>query len=207
MKTRMLATTILLVLFAASQAQAYAESPTQVLKRTHRRINQLLARTVKAGTPAEKTLKDQIKKQINTFLDFTELARRALARHWEARTEAERKEFVSILQDLIERSYTKQLRSNLAYKLEYGKESQEGDTASVVTTVKVVKNKRTTAIVIEYKMRKAGGGWMVYDVVTDDVSIVRNYRSQFNRIIRRESYEALVKKMRDKLQETSQSGG
>ena len=52
-------------------------------------------------------------------------------------------------------------------------------------------------------MRKANGGWMVYDVVTDDVSIVRNYRSQFNRIIRRKSYKALVKKMRDKLQEQS----
>ena len=66
--------------------------------------------------------------------------------------------------------------------------------------IKVKKDGRTSEIVIEYKMRRAKGRWVVYDVITDDVSIVRNYRSQFNRIIRRDSYEVLVKKMRRKLE-------
>jgi len=194
----MLSLALLLLVVGGGQAQAYAESPTDAIKRTNRRINQLLSRKAPAGAAADK-LKDQIKQEVSSFLDFTELARLALSRHWEARTEAQRKEFVQILQDLIERNYIKQLRANMGYTIQYGKESRDGETASVATTVKVVNSKRTTELTIEYKMRRVGKRWMVYDVVTDDVSIVRNYRSQFNRIIRRESYEALVKKMREKL--------
>jgi phospholipid transport system substrate-binding protein len=201
--TRMLSFGLLALLLFAGRAQAYAESPTQAIKRTHARINRLLSKKTRPGTPADKRVKEQVTQQVNAFLDFEELARRALGRHWAARTEAERKEFVGILRELIERNYVKQLRTNLGYKIEYRKESTEGDKAKVLTAVKVKKNRRTTEIIIEYKMRKANSGWMVYDVVTDEVSIVRNYRSQFNRIIRKESYEALVKKMRDKLAEKS----
>lgn len=203
MRLRMLSVTALLLLWGTGQASAYAESPTSAIKRTHSRINKLLGKKTKKGTPADERVKQQVKKEVNAFLDFNELARRALGRHWEARTENERTEFVDILKQLIERSYVKQLRSNLGYTIEYRKEALDGKTASVVTAVKVKKNRRTTEIVIEYKMRKTSGGWMVYDVVTDEVSIVRNYRSSFNRIIRKESYEALVKKMRKKLEEQS----
>jgi len=203
MKARTLGLTLLLLLVSVGRVDALAETPTQAIKRAHARINKLLAQKTKPGSPADTRVKQQVTREVNTFLDFTELARRALGRHWEARTEDERKEFVDILKALIERSYVKQLRTNLGYKIEYRKESTKGDSAEVVTAVKVKKNRRTTEIVIEYKMQRAGAKWMVYDVVTDDVSIVRNYRSQFNRIIRKESYEALVKKMREKLQEKS----
>ena len=182
---------------------AYAEGPTQAIQRTHGRINRLLSKRVRTGSAEDKRIREQVKREVNAFLDFEELAKLALGRHWTARTAKEQKEFVDILRQVIERSYVKQLRSNQDYKLEYRKESLQGKTASVLTAVKVVKNRRTTEILIEYKLRRTPSGWMVYDVITDDVSIVKNYRSSFNRIIRKESYDALVKKMRDKLQETS----
>lgn len=204
---KMLRTVFLVVMLilplAAGQAAAYAESPTQAIKRTHSSINRLLRKKVKAGSTQDKQVKDKVKKVVNTFLDFEELAKRSLGKHWDVRTEQEQAEFVSVLKDLIERNYIKQLRSNLGYKLEYRDESVDGQSAKVVTVVKVVKKGRTTEITIEYKMRKVSGGWMVFDVITDDVSIVRNYRSQFNRIIKRDSYEVLIKKMRNKLKETT----
>jgi phospholipid transport system substrate-binding protein len=182
--------------------RSFAESPIQVLKRTNEKVVKLLEKKTKPGSAEEKRVKEETKKLVNSFLDYHELAKRALAKHWEKRTEKERAEFVSLLRDLIERNYVKQLKSNLGYKIDYRKETVDGDEAKVETVVKVEKKGKVTEIAIEYEMRKTASGWMVYDVVTDEVSIVKNYRSQFNRIIKRESYEALVKKMRKKIEET-----
>jgi phospholipid transport system substrate-binding protein len=192
---------LLVGLLCATSSVAFAETPIQVLRRTQDKITKLLSRKVAAGSAEEKRVKREVKKVVNTLLDFRELAKLSLGKHWEQRTEEERVEFAGVLQDLIEKNYVKQLKSNLGYQLEYRKEKVSGDTATVATAVTVRKNGRVTEILIDYKLRKAPGGWMVYDVVTDEVSIVSNYRSQFNRIIRKESYEALVKKMRRKLEE------
>jgi phospholipid transport system substrate-binding protein len=184
-------------------APARAETPKQTLQRINAKINKLLRQKPAKGSAAEKKMKAEVKKTVNALLDFNELARLSLNKHWKDRSEKEHTEFVSILQDLIERNYVKQLRSNLDYKLAYRSENVEGDQAHVDTVVSVEKKGRVTEVQIGYKMRKSAKGWMVWDVITDEVSIVSNYRSQFNRIIRKESYDALVKKMKRKLEETS----
>ena len=201
MQLRSISLAIAILLLTTGQANALAQSPKRAIQQSHNRINSLLNKKQKSGSKAEKNLKVRIKKEVNSFLDYAELAKRSLGRHWAACTDAERTEFVDILQQLIERNYTKQLRSNLGYKISYESEKIEGDDAQVKTVIVVKKNRRKTEITIDYKLRKAKNRWMVYDVITDDVSIVRNYRSQFNRIIRRDSYEVLVKKMRSKLDE------
>jgi phospholipid transport system substrate-binding protein len=193
--------TLLILLIGAGKASAFAESPKQALRRTQTKINRLLQVKAKKGSAKDKKVRAKLTKAINSFLDFSELARRSLSKHWDKRSEQERTEFTDILRELIERNYVKQLRGNLGYKLQYGDQAVKGDKASVSTTVKVVKDRRTTEVVIEYRMTKTPSGWMVYDVITDEVSIVRNYRSQFNRIIRRKSYDHLVKKMRRKIKE------
>lgn len=199
-KGTVIVATLFLSMLAADTVSAYADrSPTKSIKNTNKTINALLRKRASEGSAAAKRIKDRLKKAVNNFLDFEELSRRALGKHWEKRTPEERAEFVQILSDLIHRNYLKQLRDNLDYKLEYGEESVNGTTARVVTTVKVTKDGRTEEVEIEYRMHKTKTGWRVIDVITDEVSIVRNYRSQFNRIIRRDSYEALVKKMRNKL--------
>src|SRR5207249_1336631 len=112
-------------------------------------------------------------------------------------------EFVTTLRELIERNYVKQLRTNLDYQVQYKGEQLDGDDATVTTVVKVRSQGKNTDAEILYKMRKAppGGVWRVWDVVTDEVSLVRNYRTQFNKIITEQSYEALIKKMKSKLAE------
>ncbi|MCC6749502.1 MAG: ABC transporter substrate-binding protein [Deltaproteobacteria bacterium] len=182
------------------RALALADGPTQALRRTNTQISALLRKKVRGGSEQEKQVKRKLKETVNSFLDFEELARLALGRHWEGRTPKQRAEFVGILRELIERSYLKQIRGNLDYKLDYRGEQITGDSAHVHTVAKVVKDGRAEEVSIDYKMRRVQGTWLVFDVVTDDVSIVRNYKSQFNRIIVRESYDALVKKMRRKLE-------
>lgn len=194
----------LLVLITGSAFPSYAaEKPDQVIKRHQMRIDKLLGRKVKPGSEDEKRIKAEMKTVVNDLLDYRELAKQALGKHWQKRTEKDREEFVNILRELIEHNYVKQLKTNLGYHIEYRPTKITGDTALVFTVIQVKKNGRTTALSIDYKMRKGNQGWKVYDVITDEVSLVNNYRSQFNRIINRESYEALVKKMRRKLEEIS----
>ncbi len=97
---------LLLSLLGGRSTPALAESPTQTLKRVNKQeINRLLVQKLKPGSAAEKKTKEEVKKAVNSLLDFDELARLSLAKHWKSRTEKERTEFVRILKDLIERNY------------------------------------------------------------------------------------------------------
>ena len=183
---------------APAQARALA-GPTQAIKRTNQRINKLLKVPAPKGTSKALQVDQKLTRTIGEFLDFEELSKRSLGRHWAKRSAAERKAFTAILRQLIEHNYLKQMRSNLKYSVEYRKEERSGETARVVTAFTVTNDGRRQEVLVEYKMHRVKGGWMVYDVLTDDSSIVLNYRSQFNRIIKRKSYEALVEKMQKKL--------
>jgi phospholipid transport system substrate-binding protein len=197
---------VALIAIWSAPASAAAKGPIKSLKRTNTQINKLLkVKTVK-GSAKEKRIKGELTTAVNRFLDFRELARRSLAKHWKARTEAERTEFVDVLRQLIEHNYLSQMRSNLDYNVEYRSEKVKGDKARVTTVIKVVKNKRPEEVIVKYKMRRKNEAWVVYDVITDDVSIVRNYRRTFNRIIKKKSYQALVKKMRKKLAKLQKKG-
>jgi phospholipid transport system substrate-binding protein len=189
--------TLLLLVISTNRAEALAQSPMTAIKRTNARIDKLLAK--------KKTAKvdQKLKREVNQFLDFRELARRSLGKHWKKRSADERKEFVAILRQLIEHNYLKQARKNTGQNVDYRSEKIRGKKAKVVTAIKVKKKRRMQEVLVVYKLRKRDGRWVVYDVVTDDVSIVRNYRSQFNRIIKKKSYEHLVKKMRKKLKKIS----
>ena len=188
--------TLVIAVVGPAQASAFAEGPISAIRRTNTTLNKLLRK--ETAKPASKRIQKRLKATVGAFLDFEELARRALGKHWEKRTASERAEFVSVLANLIENNYVKQMRGNLDYKLKYNGERVKGSQARVETSVIVEKDGRVQEVEISYKMRKTRRGWMVYDVITDDVSVVRNYRSQFNRIIRRNSYEHLLKKMRSK---------
>ena len=186
-------------LTAAPASALAGGAATSTIRRANKSIFSLLKKKVPKGSSAEKAVQGRLSKTLTAFIDFHALAERSLGKHWESRTPAEREEFVTILRDLIERNYLKTLRDNLGYRLEYRDEKVAGDKARVRTVVKVTSNGRTEEVNIDYDMQRGKDGWRVIDVITDEVSIVRNYRSQFNRIIRKNSYEMLVKKMRDKL--------
>ena len=130
--------------------------------------------------------------------DFNEISRRSLGRHWQARTPAERAEFVRLFADLLERAYVGKLELYSGEKIEYVGEVPDGD----VTTVKTrIITKQGTAIPVDYRMFQENGQWRAYDALIEGVSLVGNYRTQFNTVIQRSSYEGLVKALRAKAEE------
>jgi phospholipid transport system substrate-binding protein len=139
-----------------------------------------------------------VRKIANDIFDFSETARRSLGRHWQGRTQAERDEFVQLFSDLLERSYIGKIETYGGEKIAYNGDSVEGDQAKVQTKLVA---KGGGEIPIEYRMHKVGDRWLVYDVVIEGVSLVANYRTQFNKIIQTSSFKELMNKMKNKQQE------
>ena len=186
----------------AAKYSAPAAGPMATLKQKNGEVDKLLRLKVDKGSPAEKKQKEDIKQLAAGLLDYDELSQRALAAHWDKLTPAQRTDFVATLKELIERNYVKQLRSNLDYQVQYKNEENGGAEATVTTVVKVKSPGKSTDAEIIYKMKKKDpDGWRVWDVVTDEVSLVRGYRTQFNKIITEQSYDALIKKMKSKLKD------
>ncbi len=199
---RTLAVALMASLGVVSVARAAVPlGPMATLKQKNGDVDKLLRQKVDKGTPAEQKQKDEIKRLAATLLDYDELAQKSLAAHWEKLTSPQRSEFVTTLKELIERNYVKQLRTNLDYQVQYKNEENEGDQATVATIVKVRSAGKNTDAEIIYKMKKASDGWRVWDVITDEISLVKNYRTQFNKIITEQSYDALIKKMKSKLKD------
>ena len=125
--------------------------------------------------------------------DVQETARRALGRHWQARTPEERREFVGLFTDLLERTYISRIETYSGERVVYAGDTVEGTEATVRTRLVTRDGKE---VPIDYRMRRAGERWLVYDVVIEGVSLVANYRSQFNRIIQTSSYQELLSRLR-----------
>jgi phospholipid transport system substrate-binding protein len=146
-----------------------------------------------SGKAAER--RAAVRKIANETFDFQEMARRALARHWQPRTSAEREEFVKLFADLLERAYVSRIENYEGEKIAYNGDTIDGDAALVKT--KIV-TKQGTDIPVDYRMLKRSERWLVYDVVIEGVSLINNYRTQFNKIIQTSSYQALVDRMKNK---------
>ncbi len=127
------------------------------------------------------------------LFDVPEMARRALARHWAERSAPERGEFVRRFADLLERAYVEQIEHSAGGRFVYVSESIDGDYAAVSS--KIVSAGRA-AIPVEYRLARTGLRWAVYDLSIEGVSVVSSYRSEFDRIIRTESFLNLLRKMR-----------
>jgi phospholipid transport system substrate-binding protein len=150
----------------------------------------------KKGKEAER--RAALRKTISARFDFEEMAKRSLATHWRVRTPEEKKEFVALYTDLLERSYVNKIESYEDETIVYTDETLDGEYALVKT--KIV-TKRNTQIPIDYRLKKENSQWYAYDVIIEGVSLVNNYRTQFNNIIRQNSYEALIKRMKSKREE------
>ncbi|MBI3077982.1 MAG: ABC transporter substrate-binding protein [Deltaproteobacteria bacterium] len=187
----------LLVAIALGPAQlATAGEPTDQLRETVDKVLQILRDPAPKGEAKAQERRARLKTVLKARLDFTEMARRALAVHWARRSAQERKEFVELFTDLLDHAYTSRLEGYTEEKILYTAEKVEENFAEVQT--KVV-TKRGTQIPIEYRAKKADSQWLVYDVVIEGVSLVNNYRTQFNKIIRNQGYTELVRKMEAKL--------
>ncbi len=179
--------------------------PTTEVKSTIEAILDTL-RDKNLSRPAKKEdRRNKIRTLIKERFDFDEMAQRALATHWEKRTPAEKKEFTSIFSELLEASYIGKIEAYTDEKITYDKElvRDDGKFGAVNTTI-VTKN---VNIPIDYKVMLKGNKWLVYDVSIEGVSLISTYRTQYNKIIVKESYTKLVEKMKSKLDEVNDLSG
>ena len=178
---------------------AWAGVPTDQLRGRIDRVLQVLEDPAlkQDGRVAER--RAAIRTMAHEIFDFRELAQRALARHWQARTPAERDEFVHLFADLLERSYIGKIETySGGDRVQYLSETADGDQATVRTRIVA---KSGAEIPVDYRLHRVGDRWLVYDVAIEGVSLVANYRAQFNRIIQTSSFRGLVEKLSAKKDE------
>jgi phospholipid transport system substrate-binding protein len=136
-----------------------------------------------------------IRRLANEIFDFSETARRSLGQHWQARTPAEREQFVRLNADLLERSYIGKIELYSGERILFVGDTIERDQATVRTRLQT---KAGTEIPVDYRMHRVGDRWLTYDVAIEGVSMVANYRAQFNKIIQASGYASLVSKLTEK---------
>jgi phospholipid transport system substrate-binding protein len=141
-----------------------------------------------------------LRETINERFNYRQMVMRSLAKNWDARSDQERQEFIALFKSLLENSYANKLEAYQEEKINYIDETIKGKYALVKTEVV----RKSSTIGVDYKLIQENGNWQVYDFVIEGVSMIRNYRSQFTKIIRRDSYEVLVQKLTDKINELEQ---
>jgi phospholipid transport system substrate-binding protein len=185
-------------LWLALAVPATAGVPTDQVRAATDRILKLVQDPALKGPAKAEERRRQIRAVANEVFDWQETGRRALARHWQARSPDERAEFAKLFADLLERSYVGKIEAYSGERIAYVGESVEGDQATVRSRLIT---KSGAEIPIDYRLLKEGERWRVYDVLIEGVSLVGNYRTQFNRIIQQAGYPELVKRLRTKQQE------
>jgi phospholipid transport system substrate-binding protein len=187
----------LVVLLLLPAAPARAGEPREQLRKTVDAVIEVLKdkELQKPGNEAKRTA--EIMKVVSERFDFREMAMRSLALYWRQRTEQEKEEFVSLYTDLLEHTYIAKIERYQNEKVLYGDEKVDDGYATVET--RIISD--MGPIPVTYRLMDNSGKWLVYDVVIEGVSLVNNYRSQFQSIIGSSSYQNLLRKMKKKVQE------
>jgi phospholipid transport system substrate-binding protein len=187
-----------IALALAAGRAAHAGAPADQLKAGVDRVLALLQDPALKQPGKADERRQKIRAVANEVFDWQEIGKRALARHWQARTPQEREEFSKLFADLLERSYVGKIEAYSGEKIVYGEETVDSDQATVRT--KLI-TKSGTSIPLDYQMQKMDDRWRVYDVKIENVGLVANYRSQFNRIIQQSGYSDLIQRLKTKQEE------
>lgn len=156
-----------------------------------------------ASAPGAKT--EQLTQVVERFVDFGELSKRALGKQWDKLTAAQRKDFSETMEGMLRAFYAQKALGQHGAQVEYGKETVEGNEATVATTLKVKSDK----IPIQYKLFRtdAKGEWRIYDVITDDVSLLETYQGQFRKLLADKGFDGLLATLKAKKAQVEKSGG
>ena len=178
--------TVVSVCFAGSEI-------TNKLKNTiNKVISTLKDEALKNDLPARRAI---LRNTINDQFNYRQMVMRSLAKNWDVRSAEEQQLFIALFKSLLENSYANKLESFSNEKINYLDEVVKGEYALVKTEVV----RKATTVGVDYKLVRENGVWQVYDFVIEGVSMVRNYRAQFTKIIHKHSYEVLVQKLTDKI--------
>ncbi len=171
-----------------------ASTPTQAVKETIDKVLVVLSDEALKDPTRAAERREKLEAIIAQRFNYEEMAKRALAREWKKLSAEKQEEFVGLFQQFLTQSYAGNIDGYSGQQVEYLKERLKGDFAEVQT--KVVSPK--AQIPLDYRLLKKNDKWGVYDVIIDGVSLTKNYRGQFSRIIKSSSFEALLDKLRSK---------
>ena len=182
-------------LMLVSVPSAFAGAPREQVQSAIEKVTAILNDPNLKSAAKKSERIERLRQVIFPKFDFAEMAKRSLGSNWQRRTPEEQQEFVKLFRELVENSYMNNLAAYNGEKVNIVGEKQEKDFAQVNT--KIVNNKGEE-FAVDYRLLQSSGDWKIYDVVIENISIVNNYRSQFNRVIVKSSFEDLLQKLRDK---------
>lgn len=194
---------ILAIIFVVSSAMAgeakgEIPDPVKLLKNSTKSVQLILKKVTESSAPEEITkTQEELKAEVNKLLDFDELATRALGQHKKSLTEKQVDEFNSLLRELIERAYTNRIKGSKDFEIKITKKEIESDNAFVEMIASADGKSAKTA----YRLHKKDGKWIAYDFIIEDVSLVKQYKTQFNKIIAEKGFDILINKMKTKINE------
>lgn len=195
---RFLKNTILLLALSTLWANPVfaAVSPKAQVQATVDQVIEVLRDGKLQGTPRREALS----KLIRARFDFVIMSQRTLGKYWRDATPAEQERFVTLFSDLLEVSYIGRIEAYSDETVNYLAEKIDADRAEVATLVR----SGGTDIPIDYRMVQKGADWFVYDVVVEEISLIKNYRSSYGEIVRKEGFARLFERMEEKIEELRQ---
>lgn len=179
------------VAFCLGQSQAYAGGPMEQVQQT---IEQVLTVMDGAAKNNDTEVRDKLRDALMPRFDWFEMAKQALGKHW-GNIPGRQYEFVAVFAEFLGNSYVSKIGSYKDEKIVFVQESVEKNLAQVDTKIVSSKGGPTS---VNYRLHRVGAEWKVYDVVVEDISVVSNYRSQFNRILANSSFDDLLKRLKEK---------
>jgi phospholipid transport system substrate-binding protein len=192
MAHRLWVTLLLALSLIAFPVTAFAAGATDALKDKQNELITLLKKPKSADNDKK------IEGVFDALIDYDTLAKESLAGHWDELSEEQRKEFRELLKRLVRNAYRKNLRKTLTYDVKYTGEDPGKKGVVVHTKAKNKKNAREDEVSIDYALHEVGGKWMVYDIVTEGSSTVSTYRAQFTKVIKKNGFAELMKKLKKK---------
>ena len=187
-----------LALIAAAAPSATAGPGIDTLRPAIDQVLRILDDPALKGPGRARERQAALRTVMESIVDFPDAGRRALSVHWQARTEAEREEFVILFKDLVTYSYIVTMEASAGQRVVYVGEAEHDGITSVLTRIEP---RQGSPVPVEYRMHQRGPRWLVYDVIVEGVSLVANYRAQFNTIVRTSSYAELIHRIRGRVAE------
>ena len=168
-------------------------SPSQTVQES---VDTIIA-ILKDDSLGKEEMRAKIRAHINERFDFKAMSQRTLATNWKKATEKEREQFIALFSQLIENTYIGKIETYTDEKVEYPGEKVKGSKAVVETLIIAA----SADIPVDYRLYRKDGAWWVYDVIIEGVSLVSNYRSSYQEIVKQEGFDGLLVKMQEKIDE------
>ena len=193
LKTWLSLSMVAVSILVCSGKTANAGEPTEAIRGAVNQGVEILKNAKLDNQKQRAQVIDQLRQVVYPLFDFNEMAMRSLGANWRRLNPQQRKEFVSTFTALLEKTYANQIDLYNGQQVIYTGETVDGDYAQVNSRI-IDKNGQTYSVV--YKLHRVDGKWRIYDVVAENISLVNNYRAQFNRVIAKSSFEELLKMMK-----------